>query len=121
VALDYDRDGAPDILVSQTAYSAVLLENGTTNRRWLTVDLSLAGAQAAGARVSVTADGITTTQVALYGGSYLAGMPMELYFGLGDAVTAEDVTVTWADASTSDLGAVAADQRIRVTPQGLVP
>jgi hypothetical protein len=46
---------------------------------------------------------------------------MELYFGLGDAVTAEDVTVTWADASTSDLGAVAADQRIRVTPQGLVP
>jgi hypothetical protein len=121
IPLDYDRDGAPDLLVTQTAYSAVLLENGTTNRRWLSVDLSRAGAQAAGARVAVTAGGITTTQVALYGGSYLAGMPMELYFGLGAAETAEHVTVTWADGSTSDLGDLAADQHIRVTPDGLVP
>ena len=117
VPLDYDRD----LLVTQTAYSAVLLENGTTDRHWLTVDLSRAGAQAAGARVAVTAGSVTTTQVALYGGSYLAGMPMELYFGLGAADTADDVTVTWADASTSDLGEMAADQRIRVTPQGVVP
>lgn len=121
VPLDYDRDGAPDLLVTQTAYSAVLLENGTTDRHWLTVDLSRAGAQAAGARVKVIADGVATTQVALYGGSYLAGMPMELYFGLADATWAENVTVTWADATTSDLGSVEADQVIRITPQGLVP
>jgi hypothetical protein len=87
----------------------------------LTVDLSRAGAQAAGARVAVTAGGATSTQVALYGGSYLAGMPMELYFGLGDAATADNVTVTWADATTSDLGAFSADQIVRVTPEGFVP
>lgn len=121
VPLDYDRDGAPDLLVTQLAYSAVLLENGTTDRHWLTVDLSGAGAQAAGARVTLTAGGVATTQVALYGGSYLAGMPMELYFGLGGATAADNVTVTWSDATTTDLGAVSSDQVIRVTPEGLEP
>jgi hypothetical protein len=121
VPFDYNRDGAPDLLVTQMAYSAVLLENGTEDRHWLTVDVSRAGAQAAGARVSVTAGGATTTQVALYGGSYLAGMPMELYFGLADAAAADNVTVTWADASTSDLGSVPGDQVLRITPDGIVP
>lgn len=119
VPFDYDRDGAPDLLVTQMAYSTVLLENATDDRHWLTVDLSRAGAQAAGARVTVVAGGESSTQVALYGGSYLAGMPMELYFGLGGAATAEDVTVTWADATTSELGSVPADQMIRVTPEGI--
>jgi len=88
IPLDFDRDGAPDLLVTQMAYHAVLLENGTADQRWLTADLSRAGALAAGARVTVTTAAGPTTQVALYGGSYLAGMPMELYFGL-DASEAE--------------------------------
>jgi enediyne biosynthesis protein E4 len=121
VPFDYDRDGAPDLLVTQTAYSTVLLENATNDRHWLTVDLSRAGAQAAGARVTVVAGGEPSTQVALFGGSYLAGMPMELYFGLGDAAAADAVTVTWADATTADLGLVQADQVLRVTPAGVAP
>ena len=121
IPFDYDRDGAPDLLVTQVAYSAILLENQTTDRHWLTVDLSRAGAQAAGARVTVTAAGERTTQVALFGGSYLAGMPLELYFGLGGAQRADNVTVTWADGTTDDLGGAAGDRIVRVTPDGVQP
>lgn len=121
VPFDADRDGAPDLLVTQVAYHALLLENQTTDAHWLTVDLSRAGAQAAGARVGVEIDGRWTTQVALYGGSYLAGMPMELYFGLGTATGASDVAITWADGSRLDLGAIDGDRIIRVTPEGIAP
>ena len=75
------------------AYGANLLENGTSGQGWLTLDLSRAGAQAAGARVTVTIADQRTTQVALYGGSYLAGMPLELYFGLGAATSVDDVAI----------------------------
>ncbi len=121
IPFDYDRDGDPDLLITQVAYGTVLLENGTDGRHWLTVDLSRAGAQAAGARVTVEAGGERSTQVSLLGGSYLAGMPQELSFGLGDASAADTVTVTWADGSTTDLADVAADRILRVTPSGLLP
>lgn len=121
VPFDADRDGAPDLLVTQVAYHALLLENQTSDAHWLTIDLSRAGAQAAGARVGVEVDGRRTTQVALYGGSYLAGMPLELYFGLGTASRAEDVSITWADGTRLDLGAVDGDRLVRVTPDGVVP
>ena len=115
IPLDYNRDGAPDLLVTQVGWSTQLLENTTAGMGWLTVDLSRAGAQAAGARVRVTVNGQSTTQLALYGGSYLAGMPLELYFGLGAATAADDVRITWADGSTLDLGPVIGQQVLRLT------
>jgi len=121
IPMDFNRDGAPDLLVSQVGWSTQLLRNTTTGHGWLTVDVSRAGAQAAGARVTVTAGGQRTTQLALYGGSYLAGMPMELYFGLGSATGADDVSVTWADGTTLDLGPVAGAKILHVTPAGIQP
>ncbi len=121
IPFDYDRDGAPDLLVTQVAYATALLENQTSDRHWLTIDLSRAGAAAAGARVTVDAGGTLSTQVSLLGGSYLAGMPQELYFGLGDASWADAVTVTWGDGSVSALGAIAGDQVLRITQDGIVP
>ncbi len=121
IPFDYDRDGDPDLLITQVAYGTALLENGTEGRHALTVDLSRAGAQAAGARVAVEVGDARTTQVSLLGGSYLAGMPQELSFGLGEAMTADTVTITWADGTTSELAEVAADQVLRVTPDGVLP
>jgi hypothetical protein len=48
-------------------------------------------------------------------------MPMELYFGLGDSTAADNVTVTWGDATTSDLGVVPGDQVLRLEPQEPAP
>ena len=47
-----------------------------------------------GARVDVTVDGRTTTQLVMHGGSYLAGCPLEATFGLGDAESADRIEVT---------------------------
>ncbi len=48
--------------------------------------------------------------------SYLSGMPLEAYVGLGDAAIAEAVTVEWPDGRRTELRDVAADQFLRVAP-----
>ena len=86
VVFDYDRDGSPDLLITQVAGPTVLLQNYTDGKHWLTVAPEGPGDAGIGARVTVTAGGRTTTQILLAGGSYLAGPPREAYFGL-DAAT----------------------------------
>lgn len=108
VVFDYDRDGAPDFLVTQVAGPTLLLHNRTLGPHWLTVRTSGAGDGSIGARVTVTAGGRTTRQIVLAGGSYLAGPPREVYAGLGDATTA-DVTVAWADGTVTERRGVPAD------------
>ena len=78
-----------------------------------------AGGRGAGRRSTV--GGRRTTQVALYGGSYLAGMPLELYFGLGTASRGRGRDdhlgrrhAGWTSA------AVDGDRIVRVTPDGVV-
>jgi hypothetical protein len=44
---------------------------------------------------------------------------MELYFGLGSAPIADELSVTWADGTVSKLGSISADRLIHVTPAGV--
>jgi hypothetical protein len=125
VVFDYNRDGSPDLLITQVAGPTMLLENFRSAAHWLTVAPALASGAAAGAPgpadpginalVTVTAGGRSTTQILLAGGSYLAGPPREAYFGLGTNAAADEVRVEWADGTTTRLGNVAADQVLRVT------
>ncbi len=114
VVFDYDRDGAPDLLVTQVAAPTMLLHNQTAGRHALTVAPTGAGDPGIDARITVTAGGRTTTQLLLAGGSYLAGPPREAYFGLGDATVADVVRIAWADGTTTELHDVPADQVLRV-------
>jgi hypothetical protein len=115
VAFDYNRDGSPDLLVTQVNAPVQLLENQTRGQHWLTVDLSHAGPEAAGAEVSVTVANHTTTQLVLLGGGYLAGPPLEAYFGLGSAPAADSVSVKWANGGETVLRDVAGNQVLRVS------
>jgi len=115
VAFDADRDGDLDLLVTQVAFHARLLENRMARGGSITVDLAAGGAAAPGARVSVTAGDRTTTQVVLAGGSYLAGPPMEVVAGVGDALVA-DVLVRWADGRETLLEGVPAGARVAPVP-----
>ncbi|HEX2648148.1 MAG TPA: CRTAC1 family protein, partial [Candidatus Dormibacteraeota bacterium] len=117
IPFDFNRDGSPDLLVTQVDAPVQLLENQTRGRHWLTVDLSHAGPEAAGAEISVTVAGRTTTQLVLLGGSYLAGPPLEAYFGLGESTTADSVSVRWANGGESVLRDVSGDQVLKVSRQ----
>ena len=114
VVFDYDRDGAPDLLVTQVAAPTMLLHNRTAGRHALTVAPTGPGDLGIDARITVTAGGRTTTQLLLAGGSYLAGPPREAYFGLGDATVADAVRIAWADGTATELHDVPADQVLRV-------
>jgi hypothetical protein len=115
VAFDYDRNGAPDLLVTQVDGPPLLLRNSIGGRHWLTVAPAGPGDAGINARVTVTAGGRATTQIVLAGGSYLAGPPREATFGLGDAPRADLVRVAWADGTTSEARDVPADQVLRLS------
>ncbi len=54
---------------------------------------------AIGARVELTANGFTQTDVVLGGGSYLSTSDKRLHFGLGKAAKVDSVVVRWPDGS----------------------
>ena len=114
VVFDYNRDGSPDLLITQVAGPTLLLQNYTAGKHWLTVAPEGPGDAGIDARVTVTAGGRTTTQILLAGGSYLAGPPREAYVGLDSAATADLVRIDWANGATTTLENVKADQVLRV-------
>jgi hypothetical protein len=115
VAFDYNRDGAPDLLISQVNGPPILLENLVSGRHWLTVAPTGEGDAGIDAVVSVTVGDRTTSQIILAGGSYLAGPPREAYFGLGSAEQADTVRIRWLGGKTSELHDVPAGQVLRVS------
>ena len=119
VALDYDRDGAPDLLVSQVLLDFKLLQNRSHPRgHWLTVVTEpTAGHTVVGAKVTVTTGSHRWVQTLIGGGSYLAGPPNEAYFGLGSSVGPITVTVDWPDGTSTSTPDVATDQVVRIAPR----
>lgn len=100
ICFDYDRDGDVDIFVSNNQSSPILYNN---NARSLAstnfINIRLKGrnknSQAIGAKVYVTANGITQLQEVRAGGSFISGSPAELHFGLADATTIERIEIVW--------------------------
>ncbi len=112
VAFDYNRDGAPDLLVSQVLLDFKLLENRTERvGHWLTVVVEpTAGRTVVGAKVTVIAGGRRWVQTLIGGGSYLTGPPNEAYFGLGSTDQVTSVTIDWPDGTTTSRSGVTADR-----------
>jgi len=121
VALDYQVDGARDVLVGTYGDVAQLYRNDAEQGHSLQVDVgALPGDHTAvGATVAVTTDEGTQRRVSGSRADYQSQDTRTLYFGLGEASDVESLTVTWPDGTEVTLEDVAAGQRIRVTPDGI--
>lgn len=100
---DFDNDGDGDLAVVWNNHSAELWRNdGGNSRRWL--GLALRGTRSnrdgIGARVRVTAGGLTQSAYRHSGGSFMSESDPRLLFGLGSSDSAE-VEVTWPSGASS--------------------
>jgi hypothetical protein len=103
VCADFDKDGAPDLLVTSLGGRARLFRNVAPNRgHWLCVRAidPKRNRDSYGAEVLVRAGGVEYLRVVNPAESYLcSGSPLTL-FGLGSAETVEWVRITWPDGPT---------------------
>ncbi len=132
---DFDRDGDLDVAVGSSTSrcsqgdpecaagkQVMIFRNDAGDARNF-VQLQLVGGpgsnrSAIGARVTVTAGGVTQTQEVGAGyGHYAAQNELTLHFGLGAACDIDAVTVRWPDAAgtTETFAGVLANYRVRLT------
>jgi hypothetical protein len=113
---DLDNDGGVDVVVANRDGAPHLLRNVAPGRgHWLLLRATeRQGRDAIGARLSVVAGGRTIRRDVRTGYSYLAANDPRVHVGLGEAVSAESVTVTWADGARERFGPFDADRIVEL-------
>jgi Tfp pilus assembly protein PilF len=114
---DIDNDGRADVVIVSANMPLALLRNQPSSEHHF-VMLLLEGARsnrdAVGARVTLTASGKTQVAARLGGGSYLSASDHRLHFGLGRALVADRIEVTWPSGRRDCYEGLAADAGYRL-------
>jgi hypothetical protein len=122
---DLFNDGNMDIVIEDLSGAPMVLRNsGVPGRHW--VSFELAGTKsnrlAIGARLKITAGGVTQTEEIHSGGSYLSQNDVRVHFGLGAAKKIETVEIRWPSGKIETLKDLDADKFYSVLEgQGIVP
>ena len=121
---DMDNDGDMDVFVSREGAANALLVNGLANNanRWIKLHLEGLGNNscAIGARVVLTAGGVSQTRMVSSGAAYLSQNSMDLHFGLGASTQVDRIEIFWPDGTYEDLGPTYTNHRLVITQgQGL--
>ena len=121
--LDYDRDGDMDIAIASNEQEFKLYRNdivvgGSTG--WLQVDLDTSGVNTLapngfGAKISVTAGGMTQTRWSGLQNTYLGNSENVAHYGLGSATTIDEIRVEWPNGFTTTMNDVAINQRLTIS------
>ncbi len=115
---DYDNDGDLDLLVVNLNDVSKLLRNdGGNQNNWLTFRAMVRGGkrEALGARVTVTAAGMTQIRDYIPVTGYLSQADSRLHFGLGRASQADVVEIRWPGGGVTRLDNVKANQILMIT------
>ena len=117
---DSDQDGDLDlVLVNGSPDHIVYYRNDTENdNNYLNIRLRGSGANryGVGSRIEVTTSEGTQVRELGSNNNFTSHNPLEVHFGLAEATSA-DVLVTWPDQSTSELKAVAVNQRLEIVSE----
>ena len=115
--VDYDNDGDPDLAVSVMDGPPLLLRNDTPRvGHWVGLRLlNRQGTDAVGARVVVTAGGVTQVREVRSGSTYVSQNALDLHFGLGAAGDRIDsIDVRWPGGGRTVVRDAAADRLITI-------
>ncbi len=109
--LDYNNDGAMDILVGNSDDPPSLYKNSGGVNHYLNIKLTgtKSNRDAVGARIAIRAGGVNQLREIVGGGSYLSQSDERLHFGLGSARRVDSVTVVWPSGLKQHFDGVAAD------------
>jgi thiol-disulfide isomerase/thioredoxin len=114
VLADFDDDGDRDLFVHdiQRERHHLYRNDAPTATGRSSVKLLLRAtsgpAEAMGAIVRATVEGMTTAQVLAYGSGFLSQNAPELVFGVGAAAAADEVVVRWPGRAVESFGRLAA-------------
>jgi len=103
---DIDNDGDLDLLAVNNGGAAELLRNeGRRDNNVLLVRLqgTRSNRNAIGARLRLTAAGVTQVREIKAGSSYLAQSDLRAHFGLGPATQAERLEIKWPNGSETEV------------------
>ncbi|MFE8032924.1 CRTAC1 family protein [Thiohalocapsa marina] len=99
---DIDNDGDLDVLITQNGRRPALLRNDQdTDNHWLRVELigRPPNTDAIGARLELTAGGVTRTRELRTARGYLSQVEPAVTFGLGPLEQVEQLRILWPDGS----------------------
>jgi enediyne biosynthesis protein E4 len=116
---DIDQDGDLDVVITQVNRAPLVLRNDQAlGHHWLRVKVEGAGLNrdALGARVDITAGGVSQTRTVMPSRSYLAQVELPVTFGLAGAARVDRIQVTWPDGTRKNLTDVPVDRMLVVTP-----
>jgi enediyne biosynthesis protein E4 len=122
---DLFNDGNMDVVIEDLDGPPMVLRNlGTNGRHWVSFELagSKSNRLAIGARIKISAGGITQTDEVHSGGSYLSQSDMRIHFGLGAATRIDSVEIRWPSGATDTLKDLVVDKFYAVLEgKGTVP